>query len=61
MGPPHWAQARLIRFADDFVILAKTIGPAVEDWVERTVEGWLGLTINRTKPASSSHRARKEW
>jgi RNA-directed DNA polymerase len=48
-GPAQWAQARLIRFADDFVILAKTIGPEVEQWVERTVEGWLGLTINRQK------------
>ena len=48
-GPAQWAQARLIRFADDFVIQAKTIGPEVQDWVERTVEGWLGLTINRAK------------
>src|SRR5688572_26450673 len=48
-GPAQWAQARLIRFADDFVIQAKAIGSDVPDWVERTVEGWLGLTINRTK------------
>jgi RNA-directed DNA polymerase len=49
-GPGTWpAQARLVRYADDFVILAKHIGPAVEAWVERTVEGWLGLTINRAK------------
>ena len=48
-GPAQWAQARLIRFADDFVIQAKAIGPEVEAWVERTVEGWLGLAINRTK------------
>ena len=48
-GPAQWAEARLIRFADDFVILAKAIGPEVPDWVERTVEGWLGLTINRQK------------
>ena len=48
-GPAHWAQAQLIRFADDFVIVAKHIGPAVEAWVGRTVEGWLGLTINRQK------------
>jgi RNA-directed DNA polymerase len=48
-GPAQWAQARLVRFADDFVILAKTIGPEVRDWVDRTVEGWLGLTINRKK------------
>ena len=31
------------------MIVAKTIGPALEQWVERTVEGWLGLTINRRK------------
>jgi len=48
-GPAQWAQARLIRFADDFVIQAKAIGSDVPAWVERTVEGWLGLTINRTK------------
>ena len=48
-GPAQWAQARLVRFADDFVILAQTIGADVQDWVERTVEGWLGLTINRKK------------
>jgi RNA-directed DNA polymerase len=48
-GPAVWAQARLIRYADDFVILAKVISPRVVDWVEATVEGWLGLTINRTK------------
>ena len=48
-GPAEWAQARLIRYADDFVILAPTISPAVVGWVEAVVEGWLGLTINRTK------------
>ena len=48
-GPAQWAGARLVRYADDFVILAKTIGPRLERWVEATVEGWLGLTINREK------------
>jgi RNA-directed DNA polymerase len=48
-GPGHWAQARLIRYADDFVILAQQVTPAVIAWVEATVEGWLGLTINRKK------------
>jgi RNA-directed DNA polymerase len=48
-GPAAWAQARLIRYADDFVILAKTIPPSLVGWVEGTVEGWLGLTINRVK------------
>jgi RNA-directed DNA polymerase len=48
-GPGVWAQARLIRYADDFVILARTIAPPLERWVEATVEDWLGLTINRRK------------
>ena len=48
-GPGAWAQARLIRYADDFVILAQAISPAVVSWVEATVEEWLGLTINRVK------------
>jgi RNA-directed DNA polymerase len=48
-GPGTWAKAQLVRYADDFVILAEHIGPRIEAWVERTVEGWLGLTINREK------------
>ena len=48
-GPGTWAQARLIRYADDFVLLASAIGPRVAAWVEAVVEGWLGLTINRRK------------
>lgn len=48
-GPGTWAKARLVRYADDFVIMARYVGPQITDWVERTVEGWLGLTINRSK------------
>jgi RNA-directed DNA polymerase len=48
-GPGTWAKARLVRYADDFVILAQYIGPRIPAWVEATVEGWLGLTINRRK------------
>jgi len=48
-GPGRWANARLIRFADDFVIMARYVGPRMTDWVERTLEGWLALTINRNK------------
>ncbi len=48
-GPAVWAQARLIRYADDFLILARTMPPRLVGWVEATVEGWLGLTINRQK------------
>lgn len=48
-GPGTWAKARLVRFADDFVIMARFIDHRIIQWVEGTVEGWLGLTINRTK------------
>jgi RNA-directed DNA polymerase len=48
-GPGTWANARLVRYADDFVIMAKSIGHRLPAWVEQTIEGWLGLTINREK------------
>lgn len=48
-GPGTWAKARLVRYADDFVIMARFVGPQITGWVERTIEGWLGLTINRDK------------
>lgn len=41
--------AKLIRFADDFVILAKEIGANCSRFVEEKIEGWLGLTINKEK------------
>jgi RNA-directed DNA polymerase len=41
--------AKLVRFADDFVILAKTIGSNCCRFVEEKIEGWLGLTINKEK------------
>lgn len=48
-GPGHWAQARLVRYADDFVILARSVGRRLTAWVERTLEERFALTINRTK------------
>jgi RNA-directed DNA polymerase len=48
-GPAVWAKARLVRYADDFIIMARDIGPQITTWVEQTTEDWLGLTINRTK------------
>jgi len=38
-----------VRYADDFVILARYQGKCISDWVEATVEEWMGLTINREK------------
>ncbi len=48
-GPARWANARLIRYADDFVILARYQGQRLSDWVEDRVESWLGLRLNREK------------
>lgn len=48
-GPGQWANARLVRYADDFVIMARYVGARITRWVEQTVEGWLALKINRTK------------
>ena len=48
-GPGTWAQARLVRYADDFVILARQVEDRFTGWVDATVEGWLGLRMNRDK------------
>jgi len=48
-GPMHWAQARLVRYADDFVVLARYISPQLRAWIEGKLEGWLGLALNREK------------
>jgi RNA-directed DNA polymerase len=48
-GPAQFASARLVRYADDFVVLARGVGPRVIGWVEEKLEGDLGLTINREK------------
>ncbi len=48
-GPAHWAKAKLVRYADDFVVMARFIGPRLEGWIEAKLEGWLGLQINREK------------
>ena len=48
-GPGQWAKARLIRYADDFVVLARYQGQPLKQWIEGRLEGWLGLVINREK------------
>jgi RNA-directed DNA polymerase len=42
-------KAKLIRFADDFIILAKEIEANCCQFVEDKIEKWLGLTINKDK------------
>ena len=48
-GPAHWAKARLVRYADDFVVLAWKQTPRLTQWIESKLEGWMGLEINREK------------
>jgi len=48
-GPVQWAKARLVRYADDFVVLARYLSPGLVQFVEGMIEGKLGLKINREK------------
>ena len=48
-GPAQWAKARLVRYADDFVVLARHVGGRITEWIEERIEGRLGLQINREK------------
>ena len=48
-GPAQWAKAKLVRYADDFVVLAYYISPQLQKFIETKIEGWLGLKINRAK------------
>lgn len=48
-GPGSWANAKIVRYADDFVILARYLGQRIVSWIEETLEGRFRLTINREK------------
>ena len=48
-GPAQFADARLVRYADDFVVLARSIGPRLLAWLEAMLDQDLRLTVNRTK------------
>lgn len=48
-GPGTWAKARLVRYADDFVILARYQTRRLIGWAEGLLEGRFKLTINREK------------
>jgi RNA-directed DNA polymerase len=48
-GPGTWAAARLVRYADDMVVLARSMGQRLVGFIESTLETWLGLKINREK------------
>jgi RNA-directed DNA polymerase len=60
-GPAHFANAKLVRYADDFVVLARYQGPRLLAWVESVLEDWLGLTINRDKTRVVNLDAEDAW
>jgi RNA-directed DNA polymerase len=48
-GPAQWAKAKLVRYADDFVVMARYPGQRLIGRVEWLLEHWMGLVINREK------------
>jgi RNA-directed DNA polymerase len=48
-GPARWGDAKLVRYADDMVILARQWTAELTAYVESKLEGKFGLTINREK------------
>lgn len=48
-GPARWARARLVRYADDFVVLARYQSPQLINWIEGKLEKRFHLTVNRQK------------
>jgi len=48
-GPAQWANARLIRYADDLVVLARYQSRKLTGWIESKLEDWMELEINREK------------
>jgi RNA-directed DNA polymerase len=48
-SPMYFANAELIRYMDDFVVMARYMGNRIQTWIEKKLEGDLGLSINRKK------------
>jgi RNA-directed DNA polymerase len=48
-GPAQWAKAKLVRYADDFVVMARYQSPKLIGFIESKLENWMGLEINREK------------
>jgi RNA-directed DNA polymerase len=41
--------AGVVRYADDFVVLARNLSETLKVFIEEKLEGWMGLRINRDK------------
>lgn len=51
-GPGRWA--KLVRYADDFVVLTRGRSASTIEFIEEKIESWLGLEINREKTRTVS-------
>jgi RNA-directed DNA polymerase len=48
-GPGRWAKAQIVRYADDFMVLARYQGSRLAGYIEAKIESWLDLELNRDK------------
>lgn len=48
-SPLKFANARIVRYADDFVVMARYMGNRIVDWLTVTLEDQLHLVINQEK------------
>lgn len=58
-GPAVWANAKLVRYADDFVVLARYQSDRLTDFVEGFIEARMGLKINRDKTKTVNLKEKK--
>src|SRR5262249_38337578 len=48
-GPAVQKDAKLVRYADDFLVLTRQWSEDLQGWIENSLEGKFQLTINREK------------
>lgn len=58
-GPAARFGAKLVRYADDFVVLAKRTEPGIAEFLESTLIGWMNLDINRDKTRTLALNAKR--
>jgi RNA-directed DNA polymerase len=48
-GPAVWAKAHLVRYADDFMVLARYQGERLTGFIKEKIESWMDLELNQAK------------
>lgn len=44
-----WKDAKLVRYADDFLVMTRQWDEDLQSWIEKSLERKFQLTINREK------------